>query len=96
MGVSRTVRIFVTVVDARRSSDPHDSGDDVLTGGADARSRKYLSKEGNWTHTCAKGDVILGLTDGVVAITARALMENSPHVCLWACSPVESLLTRST
>jgi len=41
---------------------------------------KYLSKERNCTHTCATGDVIPGLTDGLVAITARALMANSPHV----------------
>ena len=78
MRFSRTVSAFAAVVDAHRSCDPVDRGDDVLT--AEARSSKYTSKERHCIYTCATADVIPGLKDDLVAITARALMANSPHV----------------
>jgi len=80
MRISRTVSAFAAVVHAYRSSDPVNSGYDVLSGGADARSSKYIWKVRNCLHTCAKGGVIPGLTDGLVGVTARALMANFPHM----------------
>ena len=56
---------------------------------ADARSSKYLVKERNCTHI---GDVIPGLTDRHVAITARIGGTLSPR-CPWAC--VAQLTARS-